>query len=97
MTKAPFLECQPEAGDGEENKGGGSGEEGDGEENEDGGGGGACDSARPVIVECKVELEAEVERLRGVNVSLRIEVRQLRDKIEGEKRKYKGLWRESCE
>ena len=44
-----------------------------------------------------VELEAEVGRLSEENARLLGEVSALRERVEGERMRYKSLWRESCE
>lgn len=87
------LECQPEeeSGDGadvETEEGGG---EGGGAREESEGGGSRAEAYR------RAELEAEVSRLEDVNAGLNVEVGELRTKVDEEKKRYRVLWRESCE
>jgi hypothetical protein len=83
------LLCQPE---GIEDSGADDGREGAADEED----GGRLPGARSGTGR-EAELEAEVDRLTGDNASLRTEVSELKEKVEEGRRKYKSLWRESCE
>ena len=95
-----FLESQPEDPENEEDGGqvgdrAGEDNEGDPardgtrEDGEEGGSRGASPDA--------AALEAEVSRLTDENTGLHTEVSELRERVENRKRKYKQLWRDSCE
>ena len=92
-----FLESQPENPENEDEDSARAGEEDGGareesRSHEEGG----SHSASPGGAH-EAALEAEVDRLTEENTGLHLEVSGLRERVEDEKRKYKQLWRDSCE
>ena len=88
-----FLECQPgELEDGDEERGTGGGDAdggGGGARERDGGAGGGATATAPT--EREAALETEVGRLTVENATLQVEVSELSERVEGEKKKYKCL------
>ena len=94
-----FLESQPGDSDHEEGQAGKGEEDGRSDHVQDGAHEEASNSggmSHVTLLDTAV-LEAELNHLTGENTGLHMEVSELREKVDDGKRKYKQLWKDSCE